>query len=395
MLRLVFIYMGVIMNSSISQLLNLPGATVQGYTEVEGFICIYLEVTASGAYCTHCRKCSEEFHQDRPILIRDLPAFGQEILLKVPRRQFYCHACQRYFTEQLEFINFNRHHTKRYEENIFQRICSSTIEQISREEHLSVDEIRGIFDYIRNQRQPKDWSGAKRLSIDEIAMRKGHKEFVGVISDIDTKTLLDIAPSNSQIAMTETISQQPIEVREQVNEVSVDMWGGYPKVIEEMFPNATIIFDRFHVMQEVNSELNKIRRDEGITDRGSKFILLKNFEDLSDEQEEKLINILHRSETLKQAYLLKENLREIYETHYTVEEGMPAIEEWLIKAQKLYKKETQTIRNHLQGICNYFISRATSGVMEGINNRIQLIKRQAYGFVNFDNFRSRLLAAFS
>lgn len=180
-----------------------------------------------------------------------------------------------------------------------------------------------------------------------------------------------------------------------MNEVSVDMWGGYPKVIEEMFPNATIVFDRFHVMQEVNSELNKIRRDEGITDRGSKFILLKNFEDLSDEQEEKLINILHRSETLKQAYLLKENLREIYETHYTVEEGMPAIEEWLIKAQKLYKKETQTVRNHLQGICNYFISRATSGVMEGINNRIQLIKRQAYGFVNFDNFRSRLLAAFS
>ena len=180
-----------------------------------------------------------------------------------------------------------------------------------------------------------------------------------------------------------------------MQEVSVNMWGGYPKVIEEMFPNATIVFDRFHVIQRVNGDLNKIRIDEGITDRGSKFILLKNLEDLSDEQEEKLNVILCRSETLKEAYLLKEELREIYETYYDVEEGMSAIEAWLIKAQKLYQEATQTIRSHLQGICNYFISRATSGVMEGINNRIKLIKRQAYGFVNFDNFRSRLLAAFS
>ena len=194
------------MISSISQLLNLPGAAVQGYTEVVKFICIHLEITASGACCPHCGKCSEELHQNRPILIRDLPVFGQEVLLKVPRRQFYCHFCQRYFTEQLEFLNFNRHHTKRYEENIFQRIHSSTIEQISREEHLSTDEIQGIFDSIWSQRQSKNWSGAKRLSIDEIAMRKGHKDFVGVVSDIDAKTLLDVAPSNSQEEMTKTLS---------------------------------------------------------------------------------------------------------------------------------------------------------------------------------------------
>jgi transposase len=195
--------------------------------------------------------------------------------------------------------------------------------------------------------------------------------------------------------MIETLSQQPIEMRKQVKEVSVDMWGGYPKVIEEIFPNATIVFDRFHVIKRVNDELNRIRKDEGITDRGSKFILLKNFADLSDEQKGKLIVILSQSATLTEAYILKEELREIYETLYNVEEGMSAIEKWLDKAQSFYDEVTETIRKHLQGICNYFISRATSGVMEGINNRIQLIKRQAYGFVNFNNFRSRLLACFS
>jgi transposase len=387
--------MEFIMISSISQLLNLQGATVQGCSEVEGFICIHLEITASGASCPHCGKYSEELHQDRPVLIRDLPTFGQKVLLKVPRRQFYCHSCQGYFTEQLEFLNPHRHHTKRYEENIYHRICSSTIEQISRDENLSTDEIQGIFDYVWSQQQPKNWSEAKRVSMDEVAMHKGHKDFIGVVSDIDARTLLEVVPSNSQEDMTETLSQQPIEVRKQVEEVSVDMWGGYPKVIEVIFPNATIVYDRFHVIKKVNDELNKIRKEEGITDKGSKFILLKNYVDLSDEQEEKLIVILSQSETLAKAYILKEELREIYETLYNVEEGKSEIEKWLDKAQSFYHEATQTIRKHLQGICNYFISRATSGVMEGINNRIQLIKRQAYGFVNFNNFRSRLLACFS
>jgi transposase len=387
--------MEVVMISSISQLLNLPGTNVQGCSEVEGFIYIHLEITASGVCCPHCGKYSKEVRQNRPVLIRDLPTFGQKVLLKVPRRQFYCQSCQRYFTEQLEFLNPHRHHTKRYEENIYQRICSSTIKQISREENLSTDEIQGIFDYVWSQHQPKNWSEAKRLSIDEVAMHKGHKDFIGVVSDIDAKILLEVAPSNSQKDMIETLSRQPIEMRKQVKEVSVDMWGGYPKVIEEIFPNATIVFDRFHVIKRVNDELNRIRKDEGITDRGSKFILLKNFADLSDEQKGKLIVILSQSATLTEAYILKEELREIYETLYNVEEGMSAIEKWLDKAQSFYDEVTETIRKHLQGICNYFISRATSGVMEGINNRIQLIKRQAYGFVNFNNFRSRLLACFS
>ena len=138
----------------------------------------------------------------------------------------------------------------------------------------------------------------------------------------------------------EALSQQPIDLRKRVEEVSVDMWGGYPKVIEEIFPNATIVFGRFHVIKMVNNELNRIRKDEGITDRGSKFILLKNFVDLSQEKEEKLIVILSQSKTLTEAYILKEELREIYETLYNVEKGMSEIEIWLNKAQSFYHDAT-------------------------------------------------------
>ena len=189
--------------------------------------------------------------------------------------------------------------------------------------------------------------------------------------------------------------QQPLELREQVEEVSVDMWGGFPKVVREVFPNAQIVFDRFHVMKPVNEELNKIRKQTGMKVKGSRFILLKNRVDLSQEEEVKLAEILAHSQRLELAYELKEEFRKIFETRYTVAEGRQELLQWLSKARKVYGEVLTTIRNHLDGICNYFLSRATSGVMEGINNKLKLIKRQAYGFINFENFRARLLACFS
>ena len=179
-----------------------------------------------------------------------------------------------------------------------------------------------------------------------------------------------------------------------MKEVSVDMWGGFPKVIQEVFPNAQLVFDRFHVMKPVNEELNLIRKQTKMTVKGSKFILLKNREDLSEGERIKLTKILADSKRLKIAYELKEEFREIFESCTTVKEGKVHLLRWLRKARTVYSNVLTTIRHHLDGICNYFLSRTTSGVMEGINNRLKLIKRQAYGFVNFDNFRARLLACF-
>lgn len=132
-----------------------------------------------------------------------------------------------------------------------------------------------------------------------------------------------------------------------------------------------------------------------MTVKGSKFILLKNGENLSEGERIELAKILSHSKRLKTAYELKEEFREIFDTCTTVESGQVHLLQWLRKAQTVYCDVLTTIRNHLDGICNYFLSRTTSGVMEAINNKLKLIKRQAYGFVNFDNFRARLLACFS
>lgn len=240
----------------------------------------------------------------------------------------------------------------------------------------------------------------KRLSIDEFSHRKGRGQFATVVSDIEHSNLLEVIDSHKQEDIIEALLGWPLELREQIEEVSVDMWGGFPKVIEQVFPKARIVIDRFHVMKSVNEDLNKIikqskKRFKHLKIKYAKYLLLKNKSELDAEQAEQVEQILSCSQRLREAYELKERFREIYQSHQAPEEARVEIEKWMEKGQKLYCDSIKTIRNHLDGICHYFINRTTSGVMEGINNKIKLIKRQAYGFTNFENLRIRLLACFS
>jgi transposase len=231
--------------------------------------------------------------------------------------------------------------------------------------------------------------------MDEVSKRKGHRDFVTVVSDVERGCLIEVIDSHKQQEIIEILKQQPMDVRAFVKEVSVDMWAGFPKVIKEVFPNAAVVIDRFHVMKLVNERLNKIRRLVGVKAQGNKYLLLKNQADLTQEEKVRLDAILAQSACLRIAYEMKEEFRDIYETTQTRESGMKRLQKWLGHAQTFYGKTAQTIREYKEGICNYFISRTTSGVMEGINNKIKLIMRLAYGLHNFESLRSRLLGCFS
>lgn len=383
------------MSFHLDYLLALPGVRVETCTQVEGKIFLGLSILSEGIVCHHCNNPTEKLHQNRPILVRDLSVFGRPVYLKIPRRQFYCPRCQRYPTEKLDFLDVKRRHTQRYEQDIYERVKQSSMEQIGREEGLSYDEIKGIFEQVNTIKKKPNWQRVKRIGLDEISMRKGQGNFVTVLSDLGEGNLIEMIDSHRCEEIIEVLIEQPIEVREQVEEVSVDMWGGFPKVIKKVFPNAQVIIDRFHVMKVVNKDLNKLRRAAGITDRQSKYLLLSNRVNLNPVQIDKLELTLGKSECLRIAYEMKEKFREIYETNLTVKEGQNKIKEWLNHAQVFFRESASTIENHLEGICNYFLHRTTSGVMSGINNRIKLIMRQGYGFSNFNNFRNRVLACFS
>lgn len=152
-------------------------------------------------------------------------------------------------------------------------------------------------------------------------MRKGHKNFQTVVSDLELGKLIEVIDGHTQEAIIEKLMQQPLDVRERVEEVSLDMWGGFAKIIPIIFPNAQIVTDRFHVMKPLIKELNTIAKQVGITEWKKKALILKNKEELSAGQLEELNQLLSQSSRLRKAYNSKEEFREIYETSQTVKEG--------------------------------------------------------------------------
>lgn len=385
------------MENHLNLILGLPKVTVREFTMLEDGICLKIKLTNLGTHCPSCKNFTTEINQNRPILVRDLPCFDKVTYLQVPRRQFYCRHCQKYFTEKLPWIEWKRRHTLRYEKNVFERVKSSNIATVALVEGLSYDEVQGIFNHRASNIAEQQWLGVSRISLDEIAMRKGHKNYKAVLCDLDKKKLIEVIDGRTQDCLISKLSEVPLQVRKAVKEVSVDMWHGFPKVIEEIFPNAQIVTDRFHVMKPLIEELKKIAKSSGVKEQKKLSLVLKNRIDLNNEERTELENLLSSSTSkrFKAAYEYKEKFREIYQTSKTVLEGKKRFEEWLQKAPKIYGKVIQTISDHLPTICNYFISHSTSGTMEGINNKIKLIKRQGYGFTNFENFRLRLLSAFS
>ena len=135
------------MDYHLDALLNLPNLTVESCTQEGQQVFLKLRFLNETSDCPHCQNSSDKLHQNRPVLIRDLPIFGQSVHLHLPRRQFYCSVCQRYFTERLKMSIGNDDTQGRYENAIYQRIQTTSIEQVSREEELSWDQVQGIFNH--------------------------------------------------------------------------------------------------------------------------------------------------------------------------------------------------------------------------------------------------------
>ena len=151
----------------LENLLNLPGVIIDHCIEQEEEIVLDIRINAQDSICPHCQTSTRKLNQNRPVLIRDLSISGRIVYLRLPRRQFYCPHCNHYFTEQLSFLDQERHYTRRYEEFIYQQVKQSSIEQVSRNEQLSTDRVSGIFKRIFEQRQAKKKPrgfGQKRLA---------------------------------------------------------------------------------------------------------------------------------------------------------------------------------------------------------------------------------------
>jgi transposase len=301
----------------------------------------------------------------------------------------------------LSFAGERRDYTKRYEAWIFQQVKENNITAVQRFEKLTYDQIQSIFITEAKHRIPAfPFASLKRLGIDEISLRKGKQDFILILTDLDTGDVVDVLEKRTQERLRTRLEQLTKQERSQINEVAIDMWEPYSDVCQELLPNAIITVDRFHVAKAVNEELKKLKNQEkkqhpeAIKD--AHYPLLKNQEDLTDKQQEKLEQVYAVSSTLRMAHRLKECLRRIFEYPSTKERAIRRLQKWSCIAEKeqLFPKFRKTLANWLDKITNYFYQRTTSGIVEGINNKIKLIKRRAFGFRNFQNFRLRVIVAF-
>lgn len=251
-----------------------------------------------------------------------------------------------------------------------------------------------------------DLSGLRRLGIDEIALRKGHKDFAVVLSDLDTHKLIGMAPARTHAAIEAVLTLWGAEVLSSIEEVSMDLCGNYRGLVRRLMPQAEIVADRFHVMSLVNQELNQARNAfrrspealaDGVTPeaakaalKSSKYALLKPQANLTATQQDKLAEVKAVSPKLALMHEAKEAFRTLFEAQ-SWGQALPGFLDWMKTAQSLYPDAVATMTRWFGEILQYFEHRTTSGVVEGINTRLKLIKRSGYGFTNFERFRLRCL----
>ena len=392
----------------LADILDLPTVRVTGYRKGEDRIEVFVEIENISAVCPRCSVRSNRKHSEKAIPVRDLPCFGREVYLLLPRRRFKCRHCGKPFTEHLSFVEFGNCFTNRYEEYIYDQCYERSFAAVAEQERISDTVIRQVYDSYASMRlRPRGRPQAIRvLGIDEISTRKGHRHFVCVITDIDHKRVVEVLENRLKDTVSAYLSSLPESVKKSIRYVSIDMWEGYYQAAMEALPKKVkVVIDRFHVMKQLNEALTKCRREiqrnlESKEERGElkglRWVLVTNESNLDDEQKEKLKELYKKCPELKTCHKLKEDFRAIFEEETSRTRAKEKLAAWKRRARRTGLKSLEgfltTLDNWEEWILNYFSSgKVTNGVVEGLNNKIKLIKRRGYGYRNNGNFRQRIL----
>jgi len=385
----------------LTQILNIPNYKVIGIETDDEQITLDIQSTMEGAKCPRCGTYSSELHENHPRIVRDLPISAKACYLRFTRRRFFCPKCNAPFSEPLGFVKEHRGYTNRYQARIFHQVRENNITAVMRLESLTYEQVESIFlTEAKSYILANPFTSLTRLGIDEISLRKGKQDFVLILSNLDTGEIVDVIEKRTKEKLRSRLEKLTSVERNQITEVAIDMWEPYADACSELLPQAVITVDRFHVTKAINTELKSLKNKEKNQHpealKGSHYPLLKNQENLTDKQQETLQKIYDTCPILKMGHRLKECLHRIFESHSTKQKATLRIQKWLTIAEShgLFPDFRKTLLNWLDNITNYFLQRTTSGIVEGINNKVKLIKRRAFGFRNFEHFRLRVIVAF-
>jgi transposase len=237
------------------------------------------------------------------------------------------------------------------------------------------------------------------LGIDEFSIRKGH-EYMTVVTDLQSGRILHAVEGKGKEDITPFLEKLARKGR-RLEAVAMDMSSAYYSAVREVLPHVDIVFDRYHIMALINHAIEDLRREQQReldrlgqqTLKGNRFLLLSNYEDLKPDRKARLDALLQANQPLFTIHSMKEQLRLFWEKD-NLAAARTFLETWCADALrsgiKHLAKVAKTLAGYRTGLLNYFRHPITSAVVEGINNKIKTLKRQAYGFRDQEYFKLRL-----
>lgn len=378
-----------------------------------GELILTIESTLESATCRQCGRTITERHgEDRSRLLRHLPILGRPVYLRIRPKRFRCPYCDDHptTTQVLEWYDPAALHTKAYERHLIVLLVNSTLTDVGVKEDVSTDALLGILD--RWVATTVDWTQLPpitTLGIDEIALTKGHRNYLAVVSarsETDQLHVLAVLPDRLKATLVTWLGTIPEAQRARIQTVCTDMWEGYVSAVQEVLPDATLVIDRFHVARHYRDAVDTLRRhemkrlretlpeEEHDALKHTLWLFRKRLDELDADEQTRLDAVLAHSPTLAQAITLREELTEIFDTARSKADGLRRLGFWRGRVTKsgltCFDAFLRLLDSWQDLIANYFIDHQTSGFVEGLNTKLKVLKRRCYGLRNVARLFQRL-----
>ncbi len=365
----------------------------------------YSQAQGKKTVCGACGRIHYTFYDRKIRWVRDLPCGEMRIYLDVEIRRVECRRCQKVKQEKLDWLADYPFCTKRFAFYVGRRCRDSSIRDVAEELHLDWKTVKALeMQYLREELRRVGTPGPKVIGIDEVSMRKG-QDYRIVVSDLERKRAIWFGGKDRSEASLDLFFAFLGPKKSQGIRLAVmDMWKPFRNSTRRHTPQAAILFDKFHIMRHLGEALDAVRKREYARlsgekrefIKGQKYTLLSHRENLTLSGKAALKKLLKANKRLNTAYLLKESFGQLWDYQ---KEGWARrfFDNWraALKWQRLkpYEKFAEMVETHWDGIAAFCKSenKVSLGFVEGLNNKIRVIQRRAYGLRDEEYLRLKVL----
>lgn len=374
------------------------------WRERPGYTRIDCEKIPKTEYCPRCATPSNSTHDHRLVRIVDAPMRNYQVALVIRKRRLMCRTCKKLFSEPIPGIQKRKRFTERFEKNL--RWACETYTDLKRvRRHFRISSgylYKAYYRQLELRRRARSYPWPSAVGIDEHSFRRnrhlGVTEFASIIVDLKNKKVMELVDGKSSADLEAQLAH--IVGRENVKWVTTDLADPFKNFVKGFFPNAQVVADKFHVLRLLSPHLLRHRKEITGTraDLRAKKLLLMSAWKLDYFARHHLRSFLSRYPAMAELYDWKERLHGFYRIrgYHRAERALGLMLDAMAFSNL---PEIQTLRRTLKRwkneILNYFRTGLTNARVEGFNNKAKLVKRRAYGYRSFANYRLRLLDACS